>query len=106
MGRSMKKRRRPNKNGKGSKRLAERKHSTLRAWQRYGVPITKELRTQIKDAIRNKASGAIFVEKQSNRVSVWKVTIPDYPVMVVVYDTNRKEIVTFLPNPKNTKALT
>lgn len=71
---------------------------------RYGIVLTQALREdlirEIQTASGLESDGARFVEKQSNRVTVWDVRLPDNPEVELVrvcYDKIRKEIITVLP---------
>lgn len=69
-------------------------HARKRAKERYNLDLsTSDIKMIISD-IQNHT--AIFVNKQSCRVSVWKISIKGntYPV---VYDKMRHQIITFLP---------
>lgn len=89
-----------------SKAWAQRIHSRRRFGQRYGGTLTPELSAIIVRRIRRNL--AVLVEKQSNRTSVWDVTLhahecaESHPHLVgravrVVYDSKRKNLVTILP---------
>ena len=65
------------------------------AMQRYGLRITKSAAQDIVNKIQH--GKARFIEKQSNRVSVWEVSDDDGNPMRIVYDKLRHTIVTFLP---------
>jgi len=79
-----------------SKKLAERRHCAKRALQRYRIKLTKRIRIRIVQSIEHEE--AQIVRRISNRLTVWRVSIPGYPELKVVYDKKRKEVVTFLPN--------
>ena len=83
-----------NKNGKIT---AERIHAKKRFLERYGLVFSKEVRLKFERLIRCHQS--CIVEKQSNRISVHDV-IYNGEVYRVVYDKNRKTIVTALPPEK------
>ena len=72
----------------------QRAHAGRRALERFGImfgPISQ------KEAIRQIQSGeAQFLHRTSNRVSVWIVDIQNKK-LEVVYDKQRKTIVTILP---------
>jgi len=70
------------------------RHAGLRAAQRYGIFFGNE---ENDEAVRQIQRGeATLIEKQSIRVSVWKVVIHDKEIPVC-YDANRKSIITCLP---------
>jgi len=78
------------------KKMAERRHCTKRAYQRYGIKLTRKIRLTLIGMIQHRQG--VFIKKISNRMKVWKLCIPGYSELIVVYDKERKEIVTFLPN--------
>lgn len=73
---------------------AEYHHAVKRARERYGVDLRQPDYDRLVKAIQT--NRAQFVERQSNRVSLWVVRHAETP-MVAVYDTHRHMIVTFLP---------
>ena len=82
---------------KGSKKKAIRKHSRIRAAERYDVFVDRSLRRKIINSIKKHGPFAVvFVSKQSNRVKIWDVVVEE-KTLRVVYDKNRHEIITFLP---------
>jgi hypothetical protein len=84
------------------KARAQTKHAKRRAFERYGVELNRHQLRELADLIRT--GKAEFVEKQSHRVSVFRVPIGDTTARVV-YDRQRKTIVTFLP-PERSEAAT
>ena len=78
----------------GSKKQSEIVHARRRALMRYGLNCGPRTRENLVRIIRE--GEGIFLSKKSNRVSAFAVFYENvwYPV---VYDRNRKEIVTFLP---------
>ena len=73
---------------------SQRKHAKLRALQRYDIDFT---RTEHDALVRRIQNGeGQFVERQSHRISVFKIDVQGQTVKVV-YDKQRKTIVTFLP---------
>lgn len=98
----MKKRGNPKKRSKkikahiknNSKRTAQRKHAVQRAKDRHNIDLTPEDFTKIKDMIESGLSE--LLEKQSHRVSIRKITLNNKEY-VIVYDHNRKTVVSFLP---------
>jgi len=77
-----------------SKKKAQQRHARKRFAERYGVVFDPRLE---RDFIQIIQSGdARFVEKQSNRVSLFDITMGE-EVFRVVYDKERKTIVTVLP---------
>jgi len=80
-------------------------HCKKRFLERFGVRLTPRLRQELITQITT--GKAAFVEKQSNRVSVFKVAFTPQPsecsgidpkamVVQVIYDSNTKNIVTAL----------
>lgn len=78
-----------------NKKKAEQRHSKRRAQERYGLDLTKAIRDALRGKIK-KQKGK-FLYRRSRRVSVWQVT-HQAETYKIVYDKQRKEIVTFLPN--------
>lgn len=77
-----------------TKKLNQRKHFKRRMFERYGVEINrKDIETIVK-SIQNRE--AKFLSRTSNRVTLWEV---DYQGLAipVVYDSQRKTVVTALP---------
>lgn len=81
--------------GTRSKKLAERAHARRRAFERYGINVGRATREQIIAQIRSGQS--VYVRRSSLRVTVHDVTLSDGFKVRVCYDTQRGEIVTFLP---------
>lgn len=76
-----------------SKSKSERTHAKRRARERFGVNLSEpQFDALIKDIQDNKLE---FIERQSNRVTVWRGMLEDKEA-IVVYDSSRKEIVTFI----------
>lgn len=75
------------------KKLAQRFHAAERADSRFGIHYNRHVRREIIKQIQSQK--ATFIDKQSLRLSRWLVKVEDQDV-VVVYDKNRKEVVTFL----------
>ena len=72
----------------------ERQHARQRAEERYDIDYNRHARRDIIAAIQQ--NKGILVKRQSCRVTIWYVEYNGEHVKVV-YDSNRKEIVTFLP---------
>ena len=71
----------------------ERKHAMRRCRERLGICLTdNDMHVLIKEIQENRAK---FVERQSNRVTVWELLVQGHTVHVV-YDKHTKQIVTFL----------
>jgi len=76
-----------------TKASCQRRHARNRALQRFDLELTrKDLDFLVQQIQDNKAK---FVERQSHRVSVFKILYKEKD-MKVVYDKQRKTIVTFL----------
>ncbi len=77
-----------------TKKATERLHAKRRAFERYGLTFTKDIRNHFCKCIRD--GKGKFTERQSRRVTIWNV---EYEGMAyrVVYDSVRHEIVSFLP---------
>lgn len=81
------------------KKESQQRHAKKRFMTRFGIPLTTELHSILVKKIQS--NGAVLVEKQSNRVSVFDVPVPPRLVecisnLRVVYDKNTKNIVTTL----------
>jgi len=80
------------------KKLAERKHAKRRFSERYGETINrkqyKEFISYIQGTVPDHVS-VEFLKKSSNRTSLFRIIKSDVEY-IVVYDRERKEIVTFL----------
>lgn len=81
--------------GRYSKKKRQKHHAQRRARERFGIYLTDNDVNEIIKMIQNASKKVLFVEKQSNRVSVFQVTYGD-EVFGVVYDKIRKMIVTVL----------
>lgn len=77
-----------------SKAKAERKHCLHRLRERFGVNLSENDYYGIINQIQN--NKAKFVDRQSNRVTIWQLVIQQQDV-VVCYDKIRKEIITAIP---------
>ena len=86
-------RRRTRKACKRDKRSAQFEHARRRALIRYGLRLTRRLHDTIVGKIH--ISGSTLIERQSNRISVHDVKL-NGKMYRVVYDSNRKVLVTFL----------
>lgn len=78
-----------------SKKINQKYHAKYRAKERYGLTINKEKYQKLVEKIRSGKS--ISSEKQSNRITIHTLMFEDELVRVV-YDKNRKTVVTFLPS--------
>ena len=77
-----------------SKSKRQKKHFKFRCLQRHGLVITNQQYTKLIENIQ--IGNAEFIEKQSNRVSVFRVKI-DEKNFRVIYDKQRKTLVSALP---------
>lgn len=68
-------------------------HAKKRAKERFGFELNRDKHRDIVSMIQG--NSAKFVEKQSNRVSVWDVEYHGI-LMRVVYDKSRGQIITLL----------
>lgn len=76
------------------KARAQRLHAQRRARERFGISLSNRM---YGEWIRMIQEGtAIFVDRQSQRLTRWRVPINEEESVVVVYDRNRKSIVTVL----------
>lgn len=77
-----------------SKKKSERIHAHRNALLRYGISYGQKMRKGLIEKIQR--GEAIFLESTSNRARNFAVSY-EGEVYPVVYDKQRKEIVTFLP---------
>jgi hypothetical protein len=83
-----------------SKKKSELRHCKRRFLERTGVDLTQQMHDCFLTLIHNSGvhpEKIAFVEKQSNRVTVWDVKHED-KIYRCVYDKLRKQIVTVLNN--------
>jgi hypothetical protein len=73
---------------------AQRRHAKLRAQERYGLSLNRIDLREIAGLIQQ--GKAVFLRRQSLRVSHWLVEVGGKSARVV-YDRKRKTVVTFLP---------
>ena len=78
------------KYGKGK---SERFHARRRFGERMGVTLTRKMHHDLVQRIRE--GKATFVERQSNRITLWRMNVKGESC-VVVYDKARGNIVTVL----------
>lgn len=76
-----------------AKAKAQRAHAFRRARERFDLHLTQNDHAQIVRAIQG--GKAKFVERQSHRVTLWDINYSGEDLRVV-YDSQRKELVTFL----------
>jgi len=81
-----------------TKLQAERAHCKQRFLERYGIEFNRHMRSEFEKLIQTNQTH--LIKKQSNRVSIHDV-IYEGEVYRVVYDKNRKTIVTVLPSDKD-----
>ena len=80
-----------------TKKSWERMHARQRAKERFGVNLkNKDLATLVTMIQKGNAE---FLRRQSKRVTIWRVRYAE-KTMLVVYDTLRHMIVTFLGRRK------
>ena len=77
-----------------NKRKSQFLHAAMRFEERTGIRFNREIQKEFVRKIRS-GKNAVFVEHQSNRVSIWNVT-HDSIEYRVVYDKLRGNIVTVL----------
>ena len=91
---------------RGGKSYAQGRHAERRFLQRTGIVLTHELHGRLTAKIQRDDSDVVFVEKQSNRVSVWDVTHKvegEKITFRIVYDKMRRNIITVLNNVGRTE---
>ena len=77
-----------------NKRKCELRHVSQRYTERVGVAPSRALITDLINQIQT--GEAEFIRKQSNRVTIWRVP-HDGSDLKVVYDKQRKMVVTVMP---------
>lgn len=78
-----------------SKSACQKKHAKNRARERFQIIFNNQ---QLKDIVQKIQKNQLkFIERQSNRITIWELSLPDNKSCCVVYDKMRKTIVTFLP---------
>ena len=85
---------------KKSRTNKQRNHAKRRFKQRYGIDFNQQMRQEFRRLIQS--NQCVLVEKQSNRISIWDVTY-EGNVYRIVYDKQRKNVVTVLPELQITK---
>jgi hypothetical protein len=76
-----------------TKCITQRKHALRRIRERYGISLSQE---EYWNIVRQIQTGkAKFVERQSCRVTLFRVTVRDIAI-VVSYDKNTHQVSTFL----------
>jgi esterase/lipase len=76
-----------------SKRVCQRKHFKRRINERFGIEINRKDQEEIVEKIKKKEAEIIY--KQSNRVVHYLMEYKGNK-MVMVYDKNRKSLITVL----------
>lgn len=85
-----------------TKASCQRAHAKRRALQRYSLILNRQDLDDIVSKIKSR--DAEFVERQSNRVTIWRLSFKE-TLIRVVYDSLRHTIVTFLPlEPKSSNS--
>ena len=79
-----------------TKSESQRQHARTRARQRYGALLTEHDFDRIISCVIGEWGNAELLQKQSLRVSIWKVPYKEWE-FIAVYDRQRKQIATFLP---------
>lgn len=81
------------------KAKAQRRHAKFRAAQRYGFNLTEQIHGEIVALIQaGESNRASLIERQSLRVSQWRIQIGGPDVWLnVIYDKSRKQIATIMP---------
>lgn len=82
---------------RGDKKAAQMRHARQRAIERYDIEFDQAMHQTFLRAIQSgDLRKAVKLWRQSNRVSIFKVWF-DEKWIPVVYDNQRKQVVTFLP---------
>lgn len=81
-------------NTASQKQVAQRIHAKKRAAQRYGLVLNRGQLRQIVQLIQEERG--VFLERQSLRVTLWQIEW-EGRLCKVVYDSQRKNVVSFLP---------
>jgi hypothetical protein len=77
-----------------TKRESQIYHAKKRARQRFGLNLSEH---QLEELARDvQAQKFKFLERQSQRITVWLATIEEMEV-VVVYDNKRQSVTTLIP---------
>lgn len=80
------------------------KHRDMRFLDLYGIVMTEQLHDTLLDRIRTRIK-AEHIDTQTHRISIWAITLTkvDVPTLAkkikipVVYDKNRKMVISALP---------
>lgn len=81
-----------------SKHKSERRHAFRRFAERFGCVLSNATYSDMVKQIQD--GRATFVRRQSNRITIWRLTYNDR-VVRVAYDNSRHNIVTFMPEGDN-----
>jgi hypothetical protein len=73
-------------------------HAKRRALERYGLSLNRKSYGELVKIIQS--GKALFLERQSNRISIFSLTYQEKQLKCV-YDSHRHKIVTLLPNETN-----
>ncbi len=76
--------------------MAQKKHAMRRMRERIGIDMTKKKYQQLLEATRASARRGGVIFKQSRRTRLVKLTFEEDEI-IVVYDVQRKTVVTVLP---------
>ncbi len=77
------------------KKDSQIRHAQLRFSQRTSIYLSKDVMARFVRQIQ--VGSASFVQRQSNRVTIWDI-LDGETTYRVVYDRDRKNIVTIIPN--------
>lgn len=80
-----------------TKAEAQRRHARRRAAERFGCALTDEDMDALVARIQAQGVDRRPLARQSLRLTVWEVDLPNGRIAAAVYDKNRHEIVTFTP---------
>ncbi len=80
-----------------TKKKMQMQHAKRRAVERFGLHLRPDAYEELRLMVRRPEPGkAVFLKRQSNRVTVWALFFKDR-WLAAVYDSHRKTIVTILP---------
>ena len=86
------------RNARNIHRINQRIHAKKRILERYGIVLNQDSFFELVKQIRNQI--AKFVKRESSCRTQWIVYINGQEVPVI-YDNNKRTIVTFLPTNEN-----
>ena len=84
------------------KKKCQMKHAKVRFRERFGLELNNELHDKFVRSIQLGFPYAEFLKKQTNRITIWKI-LYNGNYIVLVYDKNRKQIVTAIPDNEQIK---